>query len=94
MDSLNAHPVEVAIGWSLTSNGIDRLGRFRKRINTTLNATMMTIPPMTPPAIAGAFDLHEDAEEVDDAEWEDEAVEDSVEVGESDVGIETINSGL
>jgi hypothetical protein len=48
----------------------------------TPNATATAIPPMTPPAIAGAFDLREDAE--DDAEWEDRAVEASIEEGESD----------
>jgi hypothetical protein len=66
----DAHPMggEVAIGWSLTSNGGGRLGRLRKRMNTTPNAMAMAIPPMTPPAIAGAFALREDGEEVGDAE--------------------------
>jgi hypothetical protein len=96
-DAFDVHPEwkaegEVAIGWSLTSNGNDRLGRFRKRISMTPNAMATAIPPMTPPAIAGPFDLREDAE--DDAEWEDNAVEASVEEGEGDVGVETTKSGL
>jgi hypothetical protein len=82
---------EVAIGWLLTSNRGGRLGRFRKRINTTPNAMTMAIPPMMPPAIAGAFDLRGDVEEVDNAEWEGTTVEAE---GVSDVGVETINSGL
>ena len=89
-DASDAHARggDVAIGWSLMSNGGGRLGRFRKRMNATPNAMAMAIPPMTPPAIAGAFDLREDGEGVDDAEWA------SVEDGASDVGVETINSGL
>jgi len=63
-DASDAHAVEgdVAIGWSLMSNGGRRIGRFRKRINTTPNAMAMAIPPMMPPTIAGTFDLREDAE--------------------------------
>jgi hypothetical protein len=69
-EAFDAHAVEgeVAIGWSLTSKGGGRLGRFRKRINVTPNAMAMAIPAMTPPAIAGVFDLRDDDEEVGDAE--------------------------
>jgi hypothetical protein len=49
----------------------------------------MAIPPMTPPAIAGAFGLRKG-----DAEWEGEAVEASVEEGESDVGVEMTKFAL
>jgi hypothetical protein len=95
-DAFNVHPAEgeVAIVWPVASKGIasDRLGRFQKWINTILNAMAMAIPPITPPEIAGAFNLCEDTK--DDAKWEDEALETSVEVAESDVGVETINSGL
>ena len=85
-DASDSHLIEdVAIGWSLTSNGGRRVRRFRKRMNTTPNAMAMAIPPMTPPAMAGAFDLREGG---DDAEWA------NVEEGVSDVGDETINSGL
>ena len=71
------------MGWSLMSRGGRRLGRFRKRINTTPNVMAMAIPPIMPPAIAGTFDLREDGEGVDDAED-----------GASGVEVETINSGL
>ena len=94
-DAVDAHPVrgKVSIGWSVTLNGMtsDRLRRFRKRIHTTPNAMTMAIPPITPPTMAGVFDLREDAEGVGDA---DKVVRTSVEDGVSDVRVETINSGL
>ena len=102
VNAFDVHPAEgeVAIGWSVTSNGGGRLRRFcKRRINTTPNAmaTTMTVPPTTPPAIAGTFDLREAGEEVavvNDAEREDEVVEAGIEVvmDEGDVGVEVINS--
>jgi len=60
----------------------------------TPNAMVMVIPPITPPAIAGAFDLRDDGEEVNDAEWENDVVEAGVEEGAGIVGIGTISSGV
>ena len=91
-DVVDARPMggKISIGWSVTLNGVasDRLRRFRKRINTTPNAMAMATPPMIPPTMAGAFDLREDTEGVD------EVVGTSVEDGVSDVLVATINSGL
>ena len=60
------------------------------------NTTAMTSPPMTPPAIAGAFDLREDTEGVGDAECEGGVGEGDA--GEGDAGdgggVATTSSGL
>ena len=48
----------------------------------------MTIPPMTPPTIAGLLDLRGD-----DADWEDAVGERDVGDGVKGVGVAAINSG-
>ena len=64
--AFDAHP-DVAIGGSVTSNKGG--GRLRQRINRTPNAIATTIPPTTPPAIAGEFDLRENEEGLSRTLW-------------------------
>ena len=95
-DVVDAHPIggKAAIGLSVTLNG-ERLRRFRKRIHTTPNTMPMAIPPMMPPTMAGAFDLRGGGEGVSGADGlEVVGTSGDVEEGVSDVGGETINSGL
>ena len=69
-DASDTRP-DVAIGASVTSNESGGGERLRQRINRTPDAMAMTIPPTTPPAIAGAFDLRENEEGLDDVGVED-----------------------